>query len=292
MDADTMTEAGAVFDCGGEELVGVVHLPPGAGPATAGVVIVVGGPQYRAGSHRQFVLLARRLARAGFPVLRFDCRGMGDSSGQSRTFETLDDDIGAAIAELRRRTAASLPVVLVGLCDGASAALMYGHAKQVAGMVLINPWVRTEKSEASVYVRHYYAQRVLQPDFWKKLFSGEVAVARSVADFAGKLWRTLAKPATAGGAVTKNFLETMSESFSRHSGRMLVVLSERDFTAREFEAFAASDPAWTRLHDERDPRTACVKLEGADHTFSSRRDLDTSCDVIAGWLAREFPPQP
>lgn len=52
-----------------------------------GLLMVVGGPQYRVGSHRQFVLLARDLAAAGIPVFPFDYRGMGDSTGQARDFE-------------------------------------------------------------------------------------------------------------------------------------------------------------------------------------------------------------
>ena len=58
-------ERGIVFGCAGEELVGVVH--PVASPVARGVLVVVGGPQYRVGSHRQFVLLARRLAAAYQP---------------------------------------------------------------------------------------------------------------------------------------------------------------------------------------------------------------------------------
>ena len=74
------SEFPVVFSCGGDQLVGMVH--PAA--ARLGVVIVVGGPQYRVGSHRQFVLMARDLAREGYPVLRFDYRGMGDSDGAVR----------------------------------------------------------------------------------------------------------------------------------------------------------------------------------------------------------------
>jgi len=55
--------------------------------AACGVLIVVGGPQYRVGSHRQFLLLSRRLAAEGHPVMRFDYRGMGDASGAMRGFE-------------------------------------------------------------------------------------------------------------------------------------------------------------------------------------------------------------
>src|SRR5690349_15977659 len=86
-------ERTVVFECAGERLVGVVH----AGAASVGVLVVVGGPQYRAGSHRQFVLMARELARAGYPVLRFDYRGMGDSDGAPCSFEQIDPDIRAAI---------------------------------------------------------------------------------------------------------------------------------------------------------------------------------------------------
>ncbi len=74
------------FDCDGESCVGGVGEPTAGSNATdVGVAIIVGGPQYRAGSHRQFILLARRLAHAGIPALRFDYRGMGDSPGAMRS---------------------------------------------------------------------------------------------------------------------------------------------------------------------------------------------------------------
>ena len=48
------------FDCEGLRLFGVLSQP--AEPGRRGVLLVVGGPQYRVGSHRQFTLLARDLA--------------------------------------------------------------------------------------------------------------------------------------------------------------------------------------------------------------------------------------
>ena len=55
-------ERALVFECEGEQLVGIVAAPEAA---RVGVLVIVGGPQYRAGSHRQYVLLSRRLASAG-----------------------------------------------------------------------------------------------------------------------------------------------------------------------------------------------------------------------------------
>ena len=69
-----------IFNCNNEKLVGIIHYPEKKPYFQKGLLIVVGGPQYRVGSHRQFVLLARNLSIAGIPVMRFDYRGMGDSS--------------------------------------------------------------------------------------------------------------------------------------------------------------------------------------------------------------------
>jgi len=146
-------------------MIGVLHA--GADEAERGVVIVVGGPQIRAGSHRQFVLLARRWAAAGVPVLRFDCRGKGDSGGEFIDFEHLDDDIAAAVDALVARRPAVREVILWGLCDGASAILMYAHRDpRVAGVAIVNPWVRTEDGIARAYLKHYYARKLVQAAFW------------------------------------------------------------------------------------------------------------------------------
>ena len=102
------------FACGGDTLVGIVSTS--SAPSNLGVVIIVGGPQYRVGSHRQFVSLARTLAAAGFPALRFDYRGMGDSGGDRRSFEDIEDDIRAAIDTLLASQPGLASVALWGLC--------------------------------------------------------------------------------------------------------------------------------------------------------------------------------
>ena len=139
-----------------------------AQPSPTGVLIVVGGPQYRAGSHRQYVLLARALARAGHAVLRYDCPGRGDSPGAPPDFEKDFEDIPAALAALLHAVPALRQVALWGLCDAASAILLYCQATRdprIAALALANPWMRSAQSLAQVQQRHYYFQRLQAPGF-------------------------------------------------------------------------------------------------------------------------------
>ncbi len=169
-------ERALLLESGERRLVGVLH--PATATATVGVVIVVGGPQYRVGSHRQFVSLARALARAGIPALRFDYEGMGDSPGPQRSFEEVDEDLRAAVDTLFAQSPGLRSVVLWGLCDAASAALMYAPADpRVAGLVLLNPWVRTEAGLAQSYLENYYGKAPAERGF---LAQGADAAADAV----------------------------------------------------------------------------------------------------------------
>ena len=90
----TYKEHASIFECAGEQLVAITSIPDNPACST-GVLLIVGGPQYRVGSHRQFVHLSRKLAQRGIPSMRFDCRGMGDATGAMRDFDEFDDDIRA-----------------------------------------------------------------------------------------------------------------------------------------------------------------------------------------------------
>ena len=147
-----MREESAVnFACGDARLYGILHLPKPTLPAPArGVLVVVGGPQYRAGSHRQFTLLARDLAAHGIPVMRFDYRGMGDSEGALRDFSAVGEDLRAAVDHFMASVPGMAEVALWGLCDGATAAGIYAAAdRRVTGVALLNPWVRTDSGIAT-----------------------------------------------------------------------------------------------------------------------------------------------
>jgi uncharacterized protein len=267
MDTGTFVEQPLVFKAEGAALPGVLALPER--PAgDLGVLIVVGGPQYRVGSHRQFVHLARRLAGAGIPCLRFDVRGMGDADGAFPGFELLAPDLEAALAALLRHAPTVRRVVPWGLCDGASAILLglVGRA-EVAGLVLLNPWVRHAQTQAQVQVRDYYGRRIFDPVFWRKLLGGGVAWRRALRELAGQLRRALRRGGGAAGG-----------------GPQLYLLSGRDLVCAEFQRFSAADAVWAPVL--RRPEVQRNELPEADHTFSSavlRRAVE---DATLAWLAR------
>lgn len=273
-----------LFDCQGETLVGVLSLP--ATPTRRCLIIVVGGPQYRAGSHRLFVQLARAVAAGGTAALRFDVRGMGDSSGMQRSFEAIGDDIAAAIAAAQQACPALSHFVLWGLCDGASAALMYLHSHhdpRVDGLCLANPWVRSVQTQARAQVKHYYTQRLRQKDFWHKLLTGKVALS-ALGGLLGSV-RAALQPAASGtdaDDAAASFQDRMAQGWSSFRGHTLLVMSGNDLTAREFDEYAASRPAWQGLLSR--PQTQRVDLRQADHTLSRLEDKAAHVQALGRWL--------
>jgi exosortase A-associated hydrolase 1 len=191
-------EQALALTCGAATLPAILTLPASAAPqppGTRGVLVIVGGPQYRAGSHRQFTLLARSLAAQGIPVMRFDARGMGDAEGGQRTFEDLAEDVRAATDCFMRAVPGLRDVVLWGLCDGAAAAVLHGGSdERISGLVLLNPWARDEAGLAKAMLKHYYLRRLADPALWRKVFSGRFDLRASAASLAAHIGQALRPP--------------------------------------------------------------------------------------------------
>lgn len=268
-----------LFNCGTAELVGVLSRPEDeAGPL--GVLVIVGGPQYRVGSHRQFVLLARSLASQGMPCMRFDYRGMGDSAGDICSFESVNDDVRAAVDAFFRQVPELRGVVLWGLCDGASAACFYAPTDaRVRGLILLNPWVRTAQGEAQTYLKHYYLQRLLSRAFWLKLLRGGVRLGHSVAGLSAAVQRARGGASQTQPSAGGTLPERMLADLQRAAKPALIVLSGRDYVAREFEQVCRDHPGWQQFL----AANVVQYLPEADHTFSGDRNREEVASLSLSW---------
>lgn len=267
-------------------LVGI--LTPAAG--TTGLLIVVGGQQYRVGSHRQFVKMCRTAAAHNIPALRFDVSGMGDSTGEPTPFYNKSTDIHAAIANFFVLQPQLTSVVLWGLCDGASAILLALRQQpdpRVGGLVLLNPWVRQQQSYAKTIVKHYYLKRLTNKEFWRKLLSGKFNALTSVSSF----WQNFQKAhSTATTQTTKaevsneqNYVQHMQQSWQQFTRPVCVITSGEDLTAKEFLDLCKKEPVWRQLFLKAEKH----HLTSANHTFSSQELRSTVEKITVNFIQRQ-----
>jgi exosortase A-associated hydrolase 1 len=204
---------------------------------------------------------------------------MGDSEGEERTFEQTGDDIAAAIDFLHRQPGVR-DITAWGLCDAASSALMFcGGDPRIRSLVLLNPWARSEASLAATHLKHYYLRRVLQPDLWARAVRGRFEWRAALAGLLASL-RKFRKPVEEGPQ--RSFQERMAEGWRRFAGPVLLILSGRDLTAKEFLEYAAAHQEWKGLLAQTNVRR--IDLSDADHTFSDLRFQAEVEALTLSWL--------
>lgn len=245
--------------------------------ATLGVLILVGGHQYRVGAHRQFTLLSRYLAQHGFCSLRIDVPGMGDNPGQLAEFYQHDSYIKTALDRWQQQQPQLQHFVIWGLCDAASSALIYQRSYQDArlvGLVLLNPWLRQSQQQAQVMLQNYYGQKLTDRQWWLKLLRGQVHIRQSVREVMLTWWRSRTPSRASVHAAAKhvnkppitadNYVQVMYEGWHSFSGKTLVLCSGADFTAQEFLLYCEQQPTWHALLRQAELHT----LADANHTFA------------------------
>jgi exosortase A-associated hydrolase 1 len=236
------------FGCGSLRLAGSLDTAPGV----TGLLIVSGGNEIRSGAFAGQSLLAARLARKGFPVFRFDRRGVGDSEGENRGFRSNAGDIEAALEAFRAMSPQLERVIAFGNCDAASA-LMLMRGEGFDGLILSNPWTiegeqddePDEPQHSPAAIRSRYAEKLRSPREIARLLRGGVDL------------RKLARGVTASIRFSQpsSLAQEMQQGLARFPGTVRILLAEADRTAQVFESH------WER-QDSRIRRCA-----GAGHAY-------------------------
>ena len=138
---DTLDEVPLFFPNGDRALFGVLHRPSAGADTRPAFVFCHPLGEEKLWTHRVFVSYARQLAAAGYPVLRFDLTGNGDSEGSfsDLSMATLCADLRCAIQEVRRLTGVTA-VSLLGLRLGANVAMTVAEdATDLRHLILWSP---------------------------------------------------------------------------------------------------------------------------------------------------------
>jgi len=164
----------------GQYLYGCSYLPQ-ANASDVGVVIVPPVGHERLRCYRECVSLARELAKNGYPVLRFDYRGEGESDG---IFEESDvssrlNDLTCSVAQLLHISGIK-NVCLTGFRLGAVLSMMAASQLNIDRLVLCDPIVSTEAYVKNLIRTNIIMQRDYfgniskkEEDLWKDLDDGK-----------------------------------------------------------------------------------------------------------------------
>jgi exosortase A-associated hydrolase 1 len=170
------------FACAGETLAATLDEAPG----TTGLLIVSGGNEIRIGAHRGMAELAATVAASGHPVLRYDRRGIGDSTGENNGFESTTEDIHEAALAFRREAPHLTRIVAFGNCDAASALTLFHTGTGIDALVLTNPWTIEADEKGgddlppAAAIRSRYVEKLKNPRELLRLFTGGVNIRKLV----------------------------------------------------------------------------------------------------------------
>lgn len=210
--------------CEGEMLAASIL----GGPADTGIFFVTGGTQTRFGAHRGMRRLADAFAEAGYPSIRYDRRGVGDSSGEDPGFVTSLPDATAALGAFRAWHPEMRRVIGFGLCDGATTLCLNHAALGLDGLLLANPWVVEAEAGAPppAAIKRRYVEQLTSIDGWKRVLTGGIDYRKAVG---GVL--KIAKPAS-----PDSLAHRIGAALGATTTPAAIVLATGDATAIAFEA--------------------------------------------------------
>lgn len=244
------------FPCAGERLAATLDAAPGS----TGLLIVSGGNELRIGAHRGMALLAQRIAAGGWPVFRYDRRGIGDSTGENRGFADSSADLAAAAAAFRAEAPGLTRILGFGNCDAATTLALFHQAAGIDALLLANPWLVESEGDTPppAAVRARYAERLRDPRHWLRLLRGQVdlgKLARGV--------RSLARPRSRGLA------DQVAASLANSEVPVTLLLARRDNTA-----IACADAWRGRAFDAVRGRIPVREHDTASHSFARAADAE------------------
>ena len=258
------------------------------------VVIVNAGIIHRVGPNRLYVDLARTAAALGYPVLRFDIAGLGDSdsirNGLSLT-ELAQDDIRTAFDFLEQSHGAR-EFIVMGLCSGANYAVLASFREsRVIGTLLIDPTVTRTRRSAMLHLM----RRLLHLPTWGSivslshpLFRRSLGLMRTVAVARAAEGQSGERSAAESGELQLGVIASMLQRSIDRGVRMMLV-----FTGGVNHVYNYRQQLFDLLPevDFRD-QLRLEYMPETDHTVCDGPSREKLLVFMSEWLRAAFPSSP
>lgn len=258
------------FPCQGAQLSGSLDAAPGS----VGLLCVTGGSQTRVGPHRLLERIANRIAAEGYPVLRYERRGVGDSEGDDPGYKASGPDLAAAAAAFRAEAPALAVLVGFGLCDGATVIALHGAEAGADAMILANPWLVETGADAPpppAVARAHYRRRFLSPAAWLRLLRGGVNPLAALRSLLGGFRKS----------APNDLAAKVAQGLAPFAGRVRLILASGDATAIAARACWAA-PSFASLGSDR-----IVTIATDAHSFARPADFDKLVEELLAFLAEQ-----
>ncbi|VAW01203.1 hypothetical protein MNBD_ALPHA04-1257 [hydrothermal vent metagenome] len=254
-----MTRSFHQIPCEGDIIAATID----EGHKPTGLLIVSGGNEIRSGAHAGMSRISRALSAKGFPVMRYDRRGVGDSSGENTEFLSSRADIIAASRYFRSSCPKISKVIAFGNCDAATALVFFGEEAGLDGLILANPWVIENTASdgqgltkpTPSAVRSRYLERLKNPRTFVDLIKGNIDFEKLVSGL---------KTASRKEEITGLSIQ-VRDSLMESEFPTKILLAKRDTTALAFLS------AWNSSHFndvEKKTNIALDMLDSASHSFA------------------------
>lgn len=261
-----------------DSLFGVLTRPATRPVGTAVVFLPGGG--FTPWMHRGFpVTLSRRVAEMGYHGLRFDWRGVGESTGQPYGYmmgRPAVEDLEGVVDWLRGQGLERF--VMVGVCFGAVTSLAAADGIEgLAGVVVVSTPLHEQNTTRTAveWSAWSYLRRGLRPTVWRRLLTGHHR--RAYLRLLGAKVRTL----TGGGRSTRWVKDAVFGPLRGLAARGIPTLIAYGDEDGDFEHFKRGEPELAASA----PSSIDVRvLPGRIHAFDTLDGQDMLLEAVIDWL--------
>ena len=240
------------------KLAGTFTKPKNGGPFPTVILITGSGPQDRDETllgHKPFLVIADHLTRNGIAVLRFDERGVGESTGQfgAATTQDLSRDVEAAFEYLRtREDVAKETIGFVGHSEGGLIAPMIAARRTDVGMIVLLAGPGVSGREIGISQT--------------RAFNEAAGVEKAQLDEQEEFLRIVMDELVENGTCSEEFIDGL-------------VAETPETRAAAETAIATMDNPWFKYFLQYDPQPALKKVKCPVLILNGKKDLQVLADL-------------